>query len=121
MSRRAQLPRPGALGAAPARPTRANAPSCTYCLASAIAELAEEEKEEAASRVPPRTAALIIACAASRQAFVAPPTNGGHPTALPGVPFICSGSSAEIASGNSLARTTPSRLATCWRQASLMN
>ena len=29
MSRRAQLPRPGALGAAPARPTRANAPSCS--------------------------------------------------------------------------------------------
>jgi hypothetical protein len=61
----------------------------TYCQASAFAELAEEE---AASRVPPRTAALIIACAASRQAFVAPPANGGHPTALPGVPFICSGS-----------------------------
>jgi len=28
----------------------------------------------------------------AKQAFVAPPTNGGHPTALRGVPFICSGS-----------------------------
>ena len=55
-----------------------------YCQASALAELAEEgAKEEAASRVPPRTAAQIIVCAASSRLSSLRQRMGGIPPPYP--------------------------------------